>query len=109
MFLITKRKLCFPANLTASWISGRGSGVDADYRDAALLTRNAEGSVEVASLDRPVGEDVRLPIGVFGSTGLIGPPDAVVPASEGVSAVSCRRGVARSGWWDRVDQRLGDC
>ena len=87
---------------------GRRSCVDADYWYAPLLTRNAEGSVEVTALDRPVGKGVRFPVGEFGSARLIRSPDAVVPASEDIGAVSCGRVVARSGWWDGMDQWLGD-
>ena len=87
---------------------GRRSCVDADYRYAPLLTRNAEGSVEVTALDRPVGKGVRFPVGVFGSARVIRSPDTVVPASEDIGAVSCGGVVARSGWWDGMDQRLRD-
>jgi len=86
----------------------RRPGVDADYWDAPLLARNAEGSIEVAAMDRPVGKGVRLPIGVFGGTRLIRTPDTVVPASDGIGTVSCGRVVARGGWWYRVDEWLRD-
>ena len=87
---------------------GWRSCIDADYRHAPLLTRNPEGSVEVAALDRPVGKGVRFPVGVFGGARVIRSPDAVVPASEDIGAVSCSGVVARSGWWDGMDQRLRD-
>ena len=86
----------------------RRSSIDADYWHAPLLTRNAERNVEVTALDRPVGKCVRLVVGVFGSTRLIRTPDAVVPARDDISAVSCGRVVARGGRWDRADQRLRD-
>ena len=82
------------------------SGIDADYRHAPLLARNAERSVEVAGLDCAVGRDVRLPVGVFGGPRLIRPPDTVQPTGEDVGAVACGRVVARSGRRDRVDQWL---
>ena len=83
-----------------------GSGVNADYRHAPLLARITERSVEVAGLDRAVGEGVCFPIGVLGGTGLVRTPDAVVPASEDVGTAPGGRVVAWGGWWDRVDQRL---
>jgi len=43
------------------------SGIDADDGHAPLLAWNAEGSVEVAGLDGPVGKGVGLPVGVFSS------------------------------------------
>ena len=88
-------------------ISGR-SRVDPDYRHVPLLARDAEGGVEVAALDGPVGKRVGLVVGVFGGTGLIRAPDAVVPAGEDVGAATGGRVVARGGGRDRMDQRLGD-
>ena len=64
------------------------SGIDADDGHAPLLAWNAEGSVEVAGLDGPVGKGVGLPVGVFSSTRLVRTPDTVVPASNSVRAVS---------------------
>ena len=82
--------------------------VDSDDRHAPLSTRNAERGVEIAALNRPVGKCVRLPVGVLSSPGLIRTPDTIVPASEDIGAVACSRVIARSGWWDWVDQRLRD-
>jgi len=76
----------------------RCPGVNADYWHAPLLTRNAEGSVEVAPMDRPVGKGIRLPVGVFGGTRLIRTPDPVVPPSKDIGTISCGRVVARGGW-----------
>jgi hypothetical protein len=84
----------------------RRSGVDADYWHAPLLTRDAKCGVEVAALDRPVGKDVCLPVGVFSGPRLVRSPDTVEPASNSIGAVACGRIVARRGRWDRVDQRL---
>ena len=86
----------------------RSSRIDADYWHAPLLTRNPECGVEVATLDRPVGEGVCLEVGVFGSTGLIRAPDTVVPVSDDIGTVSCGRVIARGGRWDGVDQWLRD-
>jgi len=86
----------------------RSSGIDADYWHVPLFTRNPERGVEVAALDRPVGEGVCLVVGEFDSTRLIGAPDAIGPASEDISTVSCGRVVARSGRWDGADQWLRD-
>ena len=83
--------------------------VDSNDRHAPLSARNPERGVEIAALDRPVGKCVRLPVGVLSSPGLIRAPDTVVPAGKDISAVSCSRVVARSGWRDRVDQWLRDC
>jgi len=66
----------------------RRPGVDPDDRHAPLLAWNAKRSVEVASLDCPVGKGVGLPVGVFSSTRLIRTPDTVVPTSEDIRAVS---------------------
>ena len=85
----------------------RSSGIDADYWYASLLTRPERG-VEVATLDRPVGEGVCLVVGVFGSTRLIRAPDTVVPASDDISTVSCGRVIARGGRWDGTYQWLRD-
>jgi len=82
------------------------SGIDTDYWHASLLTRNPERGVEVATLDRPVGEGVCLIVGEFGSTRLIRAPEAVGPASDDISTVSCGRVVARGGGWDGADQWL---
>lgn len=81
------------------------SRINADYRHAPLLARNAKGGVEVAGLDRAVGKHERLPVGVFGGPGLIGPPDTVEPASVDISAVPRGRIITGCGWGDRVDQR----
>ena len=86
----------------------RRCDIDADDWHVPLLTRNAEGGVEVAALDRPVGKGVRLVVGVFGSTRLIRTPETVVPASDDISTVSCSRVVARGCRWDGVDQWLRD-
>ena len=86
----------------------RRSSVDADYWHAPLSTRNPEGGVEVASLDRPIGKGVCPPVDDFCCTRLIGTPDAVVPAIDDVSAVSCGGVVAGGGWRDWMDQRLRD-
>ena len=83
--------------------------VDSNDRHTPLSARNTERGVEIASLDRPVGKCVRLPVGVLSGSGLIRAPYAVVPASEDIGAVSCGRVIARNGWWDRADQRLRDC
>ena len=85
------------------------SGVDSDDWHAPLSARNAERGVDIAALDRPVGKGPRLPVGVFGSPGLVRTPGGVIPASKDIGAVSYGRVVARSGWRDRVDQRLRDC
>ena len=82
------------------------SRVDSDHWHAPLLTRNPERGVEVAALDRPVGECVRLVVGKFGGARLIRTPGTVGPASDDVSAVSCGRVIARGGRWDGVDQWL---
>jgi len=82
------------------------SGIDTNYWHVPLLTRNPERGVEVATLDRPVWEGVCLVVGVFGSTRLIGAPDAVVPVSEDISTASCGRVVARGGGWDGANQWL---
>ncbi len=66
----------------------RSSGVDADDGHAPLFAWNAEGSVEVAGLGRPVGKGVGLPVGVFSSARLVRTPDTVVPASADIRAVS---------------------
>jgi len=84
----------------------RRSGIDADYWHAPLLTRNPECGVEVATLDRPVGEGVCFVVAVLSSARLIGAPDTGIPASEDIGTVSCGRVVARSGRWDGVDQWL---
>ena len=47
----------------------RRSGVGAGYWHVTLLAQIAEGGVEVAALDRPVGKGVCLVVGVFGSVG----------------------------------------
>jgi len=86
----------------------RRPGVDADYWDAPLLTRNPKGCVEVAPMDCPVGKGVRLPVGEFCSTRLSRTPDPIVPASDGFGTVSCGGVVARGGWWYRVDEWLRD-
>jgi hypothetical protein len=86
----------------------RRSGIDADYRHAPLVTRNAEGGVEVATLDGPIGEGVRLVVGVLCSTRLIRTPDAVVPTSEDIGAVPCGRVIARGGRRERMDEWLRD-
>ena len=86
----------------------RRSRVDANYWHAPSLTRNAKRGVEVAALDRAVGEGVRLPVGDFRGPGLIRAPDVIVPAREDISTVARSRVIAWSGWWERVDQRLGD-
>ena len=86
----------------------RRSGVDADDWHAPLLTRKAKGGVEVAGLDRPVGKDVRLSVGVLGGSRLVRSPDAIEPTRADVGAVACGGVVARSGWWDRVNQWLRD-
>ena len=86
----------------------RCPGIDTDYWHTPLLTRNIERGVEVAALDRPVWKGVCLVVGVFGSPGLIGTPDTIVPANEDVSAVSCGRVIAWGGRWDGVDQWLRD-
>ena len=85
------------------------SGVDSDDRHAPLSARNAERGVEIAALDGPVGKGPRLPVGVFSGPGLVRTPGGVVPSSKDIGAVSCCGVVARSGWRDRVDQRLRDC
>jgi hypothetical protein len=84
------------------------SGIDANYWHVPLLTRNAEGGVEVATLDGPIGEGVRLVVGVLCSTRLIRTPDAVVPTSEDIGAVPCSKVVARGGRRDRTDEWLRD-
>ena len=84
------------------------SCVDTNYWHASLLTRNPECGVEVAALDRPVGEGVRFVVCEFGGTRLIRAPDAVVPASEDISTVSRGRIVARGGRRDGADQWLRD-
>jgi len=86
----------------------RNPRVDSDYWHTPLLTRNPERGVEVATLDRPVGESVGLVVGEFGGTGLIRAPDTVVPVSEDIGTVSCGRVVARGGRWDGADQWLRD-
>ena len=86
----------------------RGSRVDADYRYAPLLTRDAERGVEVAALDGPVRKGVRLVVDVFGGTRLVRTPDTAAPVGEDISTVSCGRVVARGGRWDWVDERLRD-
>ena len=86
----------------------RRSCIDADYWHVSLLTRNAERNVDIAALDRPVGKCVRLIVGVFGSTRLIGTPYTVVPASNDISTASYGRVVARGGGWDGADQLLRD-
>ena len=86
----------------------RCSCIDTDYRHAPLLTREAEGGVEITALDRSVGKGVRLEIGVLGSTRMIRTPDSVVPVGLGIGAVSCGRIVTRSGRRDRMDQWLRD-
>jgi len=87
----------------------RSPGVYSDDRHAPLSARNPERGVEIAAVDRPVGEGPRLPVGVLSSPGLIRTPGAVVPTSTDIGAVSCGRVVARGGWRDRVDQWLRDC
>ena len=84
------------------------SRVDSDYWHASLLTRNPERGVEVAALDRPVGECVRLVVGEYVGARLIRTPYIVRPASDDVSTVSCGRVIARGGRWDGVDQWLRD-
>jgi len=84
-------------------------GVDSNDRYAPLSARNPERGVEITAVDRPFGKGVRLPVSVFSSPGLVRTPDTIVPASDDISAVSCSRVVARSGWRDRVDQWLRDC
>ena len=86
----------------------RSSGVDANYGHTPLLARKAECGVEVAALDRAIGEGVCLPIGDLGGPGLVRAPEAVQPARKDVGAVACSRVVAWSRWWNGVDQRLGD-
>ena len=86
----------------------RRSGIDADDWHAPLLTRKAEGGVEVAGLDRAVGKNICLPVGVLGGPRLVRSPHAVEPASADVGAVTRGRVVARSGWRDGMDQRLRD-
>ena len=83
--------------------------VDSDDRHASLSARNPERGLEIATMDRPIGKGVRLPVGVFSSPGLIRTPDTVVPAGKDIRAVTCSRVVARSCWWDRVDKWLRDC
>jgi len=82
----------------------RSSGIDPDHWHVPLLTRNPERGVEVATLDRPVGECVRLVVGEFGGTGLTRAPDAVVPASNDISTVSRGRVIAWGGRWDGTYQ-----
>ena len=84
------------------------SRVDSDYRHVPLLTRNPGRGVEVATLDRPVGEGVRFVVCEFCSARLIRAPDAVGPAGDDISAISCGGVVARGGRWDGADQRLRD-
>ena len=86
----------------------RFPSINADYRHIPLLTWEPKGGVEVATLDSPIGKRVRLIVGVFGGTRLIGTPGAVEPVSADIGAVSCGRVVARCGRWDGVDERLGD-
>jgi len=78
----------------------RSSRIDADYWHVPLFTRNPQRGVEVAALDRPVGEGIRLVVGEFGGARLVRTPDTVVPVSEDISTVSCSRVVARGGRWD---------
>ena len=59
-------------------------------------------------MDRPIGKSVRLPVGVLGSTRLIGTPDTIIPISSNLSAVSSGSVVAWSCRGDRVDKRLRD-
>ena len=99
-------QIVFPGKFHSFLDVFRRPRVDSDDRHAPLLARNPEQGVEIAALDCPVGKCVRLPIGVFSSPGLIRTPNAVGPASDDIGAVSCGRVVARSGWRDRVDQRL---
>ena len=66
----------------------RRSGVDPNDRHAPLLAWNAERSVEVAGLDRPVGKGVGLPVGVFSSARLVRTPDTVEPPSLDIRTVS---------------------
>ena len=84
----------------------RSSRIDADYWYIPLLTRNPECGVEVATLDRPVGEGVCFVVGIFGGTRLIRAPDTIVPASDDISTISCGRVIARGGGWDGADQWL---
>jgi len=84
------------------------SGIDADYWHTPLATRNPERGVEVAALDRPVGEGVCLVVAILSSARLIRAPDTGVPASEDISTVSCSRVVARGGRRDGGDQWLRD-
>ena len=86
----------------------RCSGVDTNHRHVPLLTRDAEGGVEIAALDRPVGKGIGLVVGVFGSTRLVRTPETVEPASDDITTISCSRVVARGGGWDGVDQWLRD-
>ena len=66
----------------------RCSSIDADDWDAPLLAWKAEGSVEIASLDGPIGEGVGLPVGVIGGPRLIRTPDTVEPPRADIRAVS---------------------
>ena len=86
----------------------RRSSIDTNDWHAPLLTRKAEGGVEVAGLDRAVGKHVCLPVGVLSGPRLVRSPQAVEPASADVGAVTRGGVVARSGWRDRMDQRLRD-
>jgi hypothetical protein len=82
------------------------SGIDANHWHVPLLTRNAEGGVEVATLDGPIGEGVRLVVGELGSARLIGTPDAVVPTGKDIGTAPCGGVVTRGGRRDRVDEWL---
>ena len=62
--------------------------IDADDGHAPLLAWNAERGVEVAGLDRAVGESVSLPVCAVSSARLIRTPDAIVPGSADIRAVS---------------------
>jgi hypothetical protein len=108
VFLITRRRLWFPANLTASWTSAERSRVDANYRHASLLARESRAKrVQVAALDGPVREGVRLEVGVFGAAP--GWSERQTPSYHSgadLGAVSWGGIVARRGWWDWVEQRL---
>ena len=84
------------------------SRVNADYWHASLFTRNPQRGVEVAALDRPIGEGVHFVVREFGGTRLIRVPEAVVQTSDDIGTASCGRVIARSGGWDGADQWLRD-
>lgn len=72
----------------------------------ALLAWNAESSVEIAGLGRPIRKRVGLPVGEFSSSRVIRMPGIVGPARTDIRAVSRGRVVAGSGRWGRIDQWL---